>query len=44
MGGDHVGVIVAAPLVLGLELAPGVSLDEIRAKTEAGFRVAPGLN
>jgi 3-oxoacid CoA-transferase subunit B len=26
-----------------IELAPGVSLDEIRAKTEASFAVAPAL-
>jgi acyl CoA:acetate/3-ketoacid CoA transferase beta subunit len=25
------------------EIAPGVSLDEIRAKTEADFTLAPGL-
>jgi acyl CoA:acetate/3-ketoacid CoA transferase beta subunit len=27
-----------------IELAPGVSLDEIRAKTQASFRVAPGVH
>jgi 3-oxoacid CoA-transferase subunit B len=27
-----------------VEVAPGVTLDEIRAKTEASYRVAPGLN
>jgi 3-oxoacid CoA-transferase subunit B len=27
-----------------IELAPSVSLDEIRAKTQAAFRVAPGVN
>jgi acyl CoA:acetate/3-ketoacid CoA transferase beta subunit len=27
-----------------VELAPGVSLDEIRAKTEATFGTGPGLN
>src|SRR5499426_2212558 len=27
-----------------IELAPGVSLDEIRAKTEANYRVSPKLN
>ena len=27
-----------------VELAPGVSLDEIRAKTEASFQVSPKLN
>jgi 3-oxoacid CoA-transferase subunit B len=26
------------------ELAPGVSLDEVRQKTEASFKVRPGLN
>jgi acyl CoA:acetate/3-ketoacid CoA transferase beta subunit len=25
------------------ELAPGVSVDEVRAKTEAAFAVAPAL-
>jgi acyl CoA:acetate/3-ketoacid CoA transferase beta subunit len=27
-----------------IERAPAVSLDEIRAKTQAAFRVAPGVN
>jgi 3-oxoacid CoA-transferase subunit B len=27
-----------------IELAPGVSVDEVKAKTEAGFKVASGLN
>src|SRR5580700_7475689 len=27
-----------------IEAAPGVSVEEIRAKTQAGFRVGPGLN
>ena len=27
-----------------VEVAPGVSLDEIRAKTEASFQVSPKLN
>ena len=27
-----------------MELAPGVTLDEIKAKTEASYKVAPGLN
>jgi 3-oxoacid CoA-transferase subunit B len=27
-----------------LELAPGVTLDEVREKTEADYEVAPGLN
>uniref|UniRef100_UPI00374DCF43 3-oxoacid CoA-transferase subunit B n=1 Tax=Phenylobacterium sp. TaxID=1871053 RepID=UPI00374DCF43 len=31
-----------SPLTL-LELAPGVTVDEVRAKTEADFAVAPGL-
>jgi 3-oxoacid CoA-transferase subunit B len=26
-----------------IELAPGVSVDEVKAKTEAGFKVAAGL-
>jgi acyl CoA:acetate/3-ketoacid CoA transferase beta subunit len=29
-----------APAMTLIELAPGVSIDEIRAKTEAGFQVA----
>ena len=33
-----------APSMTLVELAPGVSLDEIRAKTEAAFGTAPGLN
>jgi 3-oxoacid CoA-transferase subunit B len=33
-----------APSMTLIELAPGVSLGEIRAKTEASFGVAPGLN
>jgi acyl CoA:acetate/3-ketoacid CoA transferase beta subunit len=27
-----------------VELAPGVSLDEIRAKTQATFDAGPGVN
>jgi 3-oxoacid CoA-transferase subunit B len=26
-----------------IELAPGVSVDEVKAKTEAGFKIAAGL-
>ena len=33
-----------APGMSLIELAPGVGLDEIRAKTQAAFRVAPGVN
>ena len=33
-----------APRMTLVELAPGVSLDEIRAKTEAAFEKASGVN
>jgi 3-oxoacid CoA-transferase subunit B len=33
-----------APGMSLIELAPGVNLDEIRAKTQAAFRAAPGVN
>ena len=33
-----------APSMTLVELAPGVGLDEIRAKTEAAFGTAPGVN
>jgi acyl CoA:acetate/3-ketoacid CoA transferase beta subunit len=33
---DHAGMILT-------ELAPGVALDEVRAKTEASYRVREGL-
>jgi 3-oxoacid CoA-transferase subunit B len=32
------------PSMTLVELAPGVSVDEIRAKTEAAFETAPGVN
>ena len=33
----------APPGMTLIELAPGVGLDEIRAKTEADYRAGPGL-
>ena len=33
-----------APRMTLVELAPGVSLDEIRAKTEAAFEAGSGIN